>query len=81
MKFLLSPIGLILIVAILLILFFPRRAPDKLKKFGKPMRAFDEEPKRTAPSDSSTGERAPSSGAPDADGSSSADQNKPAGRA
>jgi hypothetical protein len=43
-KFLLSPIGLILIAAILLVLFMPRRAPDKLKKFGKPMRAFHDEP-------------------------------------
>ena len=46
MKFLLSPIGLILIVAVLLILFFPRRTPDAVKKrMGKPMRAFpDDEP-------------------------------------
>jgi Sec-independent protein translocase protein TatA len=43
-KFLLSPMGLILIAAILLVLFWPRRTPDKLKKFGKPMRAFDDEP-------------------------------------
>jgi Sec-independent protein translocase protein TatA len=81
LKFLLSPIGLIVIVAILVILFLPRRAPDKLKKFGKPMRAFDDEPKDAASGDSPKREHAPSSGAAHADGSSSADQNKPAGRA
>ena len=44
MKFLLSPIGLILIVAVIVILFFPRRTPDAVKKrMGRPMRAFPED--------------------------------------
>lgn len=45
MKFLLSPIGIILIVAILVVLFLPRRAPDVVKKkFGKrPMRAYPDD--------------------------------------
>ena len=44
MKFLLSPIGLIVIVIVLLVVFFPRRAPDAVKKtFGRPMRAFPDE--------------------------------------
>jgi hypothetical protein len=44
-KFLLSPIGIILIVAILVVVFLPRRSPDVLKKkFGKrPMRAYPED--------------------------------------
>jgi hypothetical protein len=44
-KFLLSPIGIILIVAVLVVLFLPRRAPDVVKKkFGKrPMRAYPDD--------------------------------------
>ena len=49
MKFLLSPIGLILIVAVLVILFFPRRTPDAVKKrMGRPMRAFPEDERPSA---------------------------------
>ena len=41
MKILFSPVGLILIVLILVVLFLPRRTPDAVKKrMGKPMRAF-----------------------------------------
>jgi Sec-independent protein translocase protein TatA len=52
-KILFSPIGIILIAVVLFILFFPRRPGEKLRKFGKPMRAFDEEPIAGAPQDSS----------------------------
>ena len=64
MKFLLSPIGLILIVAILLILFFPRRTPDAVKKrMGKPMRAFpdDEQPAEAGAADAASAREAGSS--------------------
>ena len=65
MKFLLSPIGLILIVAVLVILFLPRRAPDAVKKrMGKPMRAFpdDEPPNEPRAADTAGG---PESGSAD----------------
>jgi hypothetical protein len=44
-KFLLSPIGIILIVAVLVVVLLPRRAPDVVKKkFGKrPMRAYPDD--------------------------------------
>ena len=54
MKFLLSPVGLILIVVILAIVFFPRRAPDAVKKrLGRPMRAFPDEDHAQTPADGS----------------------------
>jgi Sec-independent protein translocase protein TatA len=58
-KFLLSPIGLILIVAVLVILFFPRRTPDAVKKrMGKPMRAFpDDDPSPAADAHGTTSTR------------------------
>jgi Sec-independent protein translocase protein TatA len=43
-KFLFSPAGLIVIAVLAFILFFPRRPAEKLRKFGKPMRAFPDEP-------------------------------------
>jgi Sec-independent protein translocase protein TatA len=43
-KFLFSPFGLILIVAILAFFFWPRRTPDAIKKrMGRPMRAFSDD--------------------------------------
>jgi hypothetical protein len=75
-KFLLSPIGIILIVAILVVLFFPRRAPDVVKKkFGKrPMRAYPDDG-ASAPGQAegaSTAEQPPSS-TPGVPGEPSAD--------
>ena len=55
MKFLFSPLGLIIIVVLALIIFLPRRLPDKAKKFGKPMRAFPEDPPSAAKGDSQPG--------------------------
>jgi len=76
-KFLFSPIGLILIVAILAILFFPRRTPDAVKKrMGKPMRAFpdDEPPPEVDAADKAGARKAdsakPESEPPDASGGS-----------
>lgn len=45
MKFLLSPVGLILIVAILVVLFWPRRAPDAVAKsrVRHRMKAFEDD--------------------------------------
>ena len=57
MKFLFSPIGIALIVLILAIVFFPRRAPDAIKRAGKPMRAFDDEPS-SASNEAGDGEHA-----------------------
>ena len=74
MKILFSPVGLILIVLILVVLFLPRRTPDAVKKrMGKPMRAFPQEDVRA--DEAATGaEDAPSAGSDssskDASGSS-----------
>jgi hypothetical protein len=45
-KILFSPVGIIAIAILAFIIFFPRHPAEKLRKFGKPMRAFpdDEEP-------------------------------------
>ena len=45
MKFLFSPLGLIIIVVLALIIFLPRRLPDKAKKFGIPFRRWRGGPK------------------------------------
>lgn len=55
MKFLFSPVGLIVILVIAFILFFPQRLPDAAKKLRRPMRAFPDEPEpedSTDPEDS-----------------------------
>jgi Sec-independent protein translocase protein TatA len=57
MKLLFSPVGIALIAIVLFILFFPRRPGEKLRKFGKPMRAFDEEPMGRSPEDSEKADR------------------------
>jgi hypothetical protein len=66
-KFLLSPIGIILIVAILVVIFLPRRAPDVVKKkFGKrPMRAYpDDEAPVTGQAEGASAAEQPSSTTP-----------------
>jgi Sec-independent protein translocase protein TatA len=39
-----SRAGLVVIIVIVVIVLFPRRTPDAIKKLGKPMRAFPDEP-------------------------------------
>jgi Sec-independent protein translocase protein TatA len=44
-KLLFTPLGLIVVLIIVAIVFLPRRLPDAVKKMRKPMRAFPDEPK------------------------------------
>jgi hypothetical protein len=76
-KFLLSPIGIILIVAILVVLFLPRRVPDAVKKkFGKrPMRAYpDDEASAPGQAEGASATGQPSSSTPGVPGEPSADR-------
>ena len=45
MKMLFSPAGIVIVLTLAAIFFFPRRLPDAVKKLGKPMKAFPEDPK------------------------------------
>ena len=45
MKLLFTPAGLIIIAAVAVIIFAPRRLPEIAKSLRRPMRAFDEEPR------------------------------------
>jgi Sec-independent protein translocase protein TatA len=51
-----SPLGLLIVVTLLAIIFVPRRLPDSAKKLRKPMRAFPDEPKQPSePDDDNSG--------------------------
>jgi Sec-independent protein translocase protein TatA len=53
MKFLFSAPGLILILVVLAVIFWPRRLPDAAKKVRKSMRAFPDEDDDESPASAS----------------------------
>lgn len=65
MKFLFSPLGLIIILILVAIIFLPRRAPDAAKKLRKPMRAFPDEPDEPEKKPGTGGEASPKDGGAD----------------
>lgn len=62
MKFLFSPLGLALLLLVAFILFIPRRMPDRMRRGGRPMRAFVDEP---APENDEPMSTDPSDGPPE----------------
>jgi Sec-independent protein translocase protein TatA len=73
MKFLFSPYGIVLVLIVAGIIFFPRHGPDQLKKIGKPMRAFDDQDVAPPATDGDAAKESATASAPEVDVGSASD--------